>query len=289
MQPGSPPISPDGRFWWDGSAWQPLFTPDGMFRWNGQAWTQLTAPYGPEAAPAPVPMVAAVAAAAPVLVAPQAPVPVAAHVEYRPEWLPAAPLAPPPAVVSEPEPAPAWAPPPRQSKLLVYFVGALVGALLLGGGGWVVRGQLMAHQADGGSLASPTPFGSDYERADRFLNTELAPSINEVDKTLPALTSSCTAKLPPSCRDAIAVTDQKMRETSKVIDKGDIPPCIANSVTQFTTDWSAMEAGLEMALGGYTSGSNELIARGLIAFGTAAKPLKTDADAMQKAELTCKH
>ena len=26
-----------------------------------------------------------------------------------------------------------------------------------------------------------------------------------------------------------------------------------------------------------------------LAFGTAAKPLKTDADAMQTAELTCKH
>jgi len=260
-----------------------------MFRWNGRQWVQLSAPYGPEAMPAPVQLVAAAAPAAPAVVASVTPLP-AVHVERPPEWLPAAPqAAPPPPFVPEPEPAPAWAPPPpRQSKLLLYLAGGLV-VVLLGAGGWVVRGQILAQQTDGGSLASPTPFGSDYERADRFLNTELAPSINEVDKTLPALTSSCTAKLPPSCRDAIAVTDQKMRDTSKVIDKGDIPPCIADSVTQFTKDWSAMEAGLEMALGGYTSGSNELVARGLIAFGTAAKPLKTDADAMQKAELTCKH
>jgi hypothetical protein len=213
----------------------------------------------------------------------------AAQAAPLPEWLPAAAPAAAPAFAPEPEPVPAWAPPPpKQSKLLVYMGAALVVALL-GAGGYVVRGQLIAHQTDGASLASPTPFGSDYERADRFLNQELAPSITAVDKTLPALTSSCTAQLPPSCRDAIAVTDKAMRDTSTVIDKGDIPPCIADSVTTFTKDWSAMQAGLDMALGGYTSASNELIARGLIAFSTAAKPLKTDADAMQTAELTCKH
>ena len=260
-----------------------------MFRWNGSQWVQLTSPFGQEALAAPVPVIAAVAPAAPLAVEAAGPFQ-AAPPAARPDWLPAAPQAAPPApaFVPEPEPAPAWAPPaPPQSRLLIYISAALVVAVL-GAGGWLVRGQMLAHQ-DTASLASPTPFGSDYQRADRFLNAELAPSVVEVDKTLPALTSNCTAKLPPGCRDAIAVTDQKMRDTSKVIDKGDIPPCIAPSVTQFTNDWSAMEAGLEMALGGYTSGSNELVARGLIAFGTAAKPLKTDADAMQTAELTCKH
>ena len=282
-----PPVSPDGRFWWDGRTWQALFTPDGMFRWNGRQWMQLSAPYGPEAMPALSAMVVAT---------PAGPAAVqAVHGEPRPDWLPAEPAAPPPpppapaAFIPEPEQAPPWAQqPPRQSKMLVYASVALVIAVL-SAGGWIVRGQILAHQTDNASFASPTPFGSDYERADRFLNTELAPSITEVDKTLPTLTSACTAKLPPSCRDAIAVTDQKMRDTSKVIDKGDIPPCISDSVTAFTKDWSGMEAGLDMALGGYTSGSNELVARGLIAFGTAAKPLKTDGDAMQKAEATCKH
>jgi hypothetical protein len=40
----TPPISPDGRFWWDGSQWQPLFTADGRFRWNGHEWTAVEAP-----------------------------------------------------------------------------------------------------------------------------------------------------------------------------------------------------------------------------------------------------
>jgi hypothetical protein len=85
------------------------------------------------------------------------------------------------------------------------------------------------------------------------------------------------------------VADQKMRDTSKVIDQGDIPPCISTAMDQFTKDWTATQSGLDQALGGYQSSSNELIARGLIAFGQNAQRLKPDADAVDKAELTCKH
>jgi hypothetical protein len=31
-------FSPDGRWWFDGSAWRPTRSPDGLWRWNGQAW-----------------------------------------------------------------------------------------------------------------------------------------------------------------------------------------------------------------------------------------------------------
>jgi len=35
-----PQVSPDGQFWWDGSAWQPMPTlsPDGTHWWDGRAW-----------------------------------------------------------------------------------------------------------------------------------------------------------------------------------------------------------------------------------------------------------
>src|SRR5437868_2502930 len=70
-----PPISPDGRFWWDGVQWQPLYTPDGRFRWNGREWLPV----------AEAPVAAPVAVAAPVLgAAPAAP---SAAVVDRPDWL----------------------------------------------------------------------------------------------------------------------------------------------------------------------------------------------------------
>jgi hypothetical protein len=40
--PGQPPtgfrLSPDGNWWWDGTAWRSALSPDGRRRWNGYAW-----------------------------------------------------------------------------------------------------------------------------------------------------------------------------------------------------------------------------------------------------------
>lgn len=34
-------LSPDGRWWWNGQAWQPAVSADGRFRWDGTAWRPL--------------------------------------------------------------------------------------------------------------------------------------------------------------------------------------------------------------------------------------------------------
>jgi hypothetical protein len=36
--PARPQLSPDGRWFWDGTAWQPALSPDGRWRWNGYSW-----------------------------------------------------------------------------------------------------------------------------------------------------------------------------------------------------------------------------------------------------------
>ena len=38
--PGAPrpTFSPDGLWWWDGTAWKPALSPDGRWRWDGTAW-----------------------------------------------------------------------------------------------------------------------------------------------------------------------------------------------------------------------------------------------------------
>lgn len=254
-----------------------------MFRWNGRQWVQLAEPYGREKIP--------VAAPAAVPAAPAAPPPPAV-IEPHPDWLPSPPAAPPPppplAFVPEPDPVPAWAPPARPQSRLVLYISAGLLLVVIGTAGWLVRGQMVANQGNA-SYASPTPFGSDYERADRFLTSQLEPAIVEVNKTFPAVQTNCTAQLPMSCRDAIAVTDQKMRDASKVIDQGDIPPCLSDAMAKFSKDWTATQNGLDAALGGYQSSSNELIARGLLNFVQNYQLLKPDADAVDKAKLTCKH
>jgi uncharacterized membrane protein len=36
-------LSPDGRWFWDGTQWRPAFSPDGRWRWDGRQWV----PAGP--------------------------------------------------------------------------------------------------------------------------------------------------------------------------------------------------------------------------------------------------
>jgi hypothetical protein len=45
-QTGGFQLSPDGSWWWDGTAWRPALSPDGRMRWTGQAWVS-TAARGP--------------------------------------------------------------------------------------------------------------------------------------------------------------------------------------------------------------------------------------------------
>jgi hypothetical protein len=289
ITPNAAPISPDGRFWWDGQAWQPLFSPDGMWRWSGQAWVQLAEPYGEAAHTVPGPAIAQAAPASMPDAAPAQP----AGLEAPPAWLDpsaAAVLAPPPPVVPEPMPVAAYSPPPRMGlRPFIYLGGALLVAAIVFTG-WVFRDQLHAQPIDYSSTLpspSPSPSGTEYERAQKFLNVVLGPSIDQVNKTLPGIQAACTPALPVACRDAISATDQKVLATSKVIASADIPPCIAPPMDQFNRDWLGIESGLELSLSGYQYNSTSLIITGLQRVAEYAGYLKADAAAVTAAESNC--
>lgn len=290
ITPDAAPISPDGRFWWDGQAWQPLFSPDGMWRWSGQAWVQLAEPYGRAVNPIPEP---AMTQAAPVSMPAAAPAQ-PTGLEAPPAWLDpsaAAVLAPPP-VVAEPMPDAAYSPPPRMGlRPFIYLGGALLVAAIVFTG-WIFRDQLHAQPIDYSSTLpspSPSPSGTEYDRAQRFLNNVLGPSIDQVDQTLPGMQAACTPDLPVACRDAIFATDQKVLATSKAMASADIPPCIAPPMAQFNRDWSGIESGLELSLSGYQYNSRSLIITGLQRVVEYAGYLKADAAAVTAAESSCAH
>jgi len=261
-QAGGAPISPDGHYWWDGQAWQPM----------------------PVAAPAPPPQVAGGAPP------PNQP----AGLEQPPAWLAAPPEAAapmlPPEQVEQPAPTPAWATPqPPASRMWIYMTGFLMIAILVIGGFVVYPMVRPSANITASVQVSPSPLISDYERADRFLNVDLAPSLASTNVALPAVTSKCTSSLPPPCKDALIALDKAMGDVDQAMInyQRDIPVCIGRAVQQFKDDWTGMEQGVALAVSGYDANSRALIIQGLQKFAAIAKFVKPDVDRINKAELSC--
>ena len=260
--PATPPISPDGNYWWDGHAWQPMPFPAAR----------------PVATPTPAIQAAPVAAAQPA---------------WLDQPLPSLEPEPAPVVQAAPEvaPAPTWqAPAARSSRTWIYITGALLIVVIAVTG--LYLGTQFRDQARNTAAVvspSPSPIVSDYERADRFLNVDITPPLTEVDGAVPAVQKNCTTKLPASCKDALIVMNKAMIGVDDAIAKNqaDIPVCIARSVQQFQFDWRGMEQGVSQAIAGFSANSRSLIVAGLVKYGEIAQYLKPDVDRINKALAAC--
>jgi hypothetical protein len=180
--------------------------------------------------------------------------------------------------------------PARASRSWIYVTGAaLIGVIAVTG--IYVGSQLRTYGQSTAAVVSPSPSPiiSDYERADRFLNTDLGPPLAEVIDATPAVKKNCTSKLPPACKDALIVLNRAMVEVDDAIAKNqaDIPVCIARPVQQFQFDWRGMEQGLSQAIGGYNANSRSLIVSGLAKFGSTAQYLNADIKRIDTAHASC--
>jgi len=171
----------------------------------------------------------------------------------------------------------------------IYMTGAvLITLIALAGLGVYGLMHSTAHVAS--VQVTPSPLISDYERADRFLNVDLGPALVETNQALPGVNAQCTASLPPPCKDALITLNKAMLDLDNAMtnNQRDIPPCIGPQVQQFKDDWSGMEQGVSMAIGGYTANSRTLIIQGLEKFAAIAKFIKPDVDRINAAQQTCK-
>ena len=254
-----PQISPDGNYWWDGQAWQPMPAP---------AAPAVAAQ--PQAADQPA-WLDQPAGAAATDVAPN--------------------LVPEPALIHDDVVQPWNAPAPRSSsRTWIYVTGAaLIAVIALTA--LYVGSQLRAYGQNTAAVVSPSPspIMSDYEKADRFLNVDLTPPLSAVGDAVPAVNKSCTTKLPPSCKDALIVMNKAMLGVDNAIaeNQADIPVCIARSVQQFQFDWRGMEQGVSTAISGYNANSRALIISGLAKYGEIAKFLNPDVERINKALTAC--
>jgi hypothetical protein len=128
-----------------------------------------------------------------------------------------------------------------------------------------------------------------YERADRFLNTDLAPALAATITPLQNIERDCSAKtMNAACKPDLIALNQAMIGGDDALNRqGDIPGCIAREVNQFKYDWQGMEQGLSVAISGYNNNSYDLYLQGLVKFAGLAQYLQPDMDRITNAEKTC--
>jgi hypothetical protein len=279
--PAQPPqLSPDGKWVWDGTKWQPVAGVEPVHVGIFPAWNSITVDPGE---PAVEPVQQAPAQQAQVQQTPM---------QFNPEpepvvdyGLPAAPE----------QVVPLWQQRPATGVSTLMYVGAAVVVLVMAmivlnsmnfiQLPWPGSGSSSSNQA----AASPTPnnTGTEFVRAQRFLNTSLEPAVLSLDKTLPTMTQVCVGTLSNSCFDAISSTDQQVQNVVSVIDHGSVPLCIAGPVNKLRVDFQGMHAGLQAALTGFQNNDRAAVGNGLTRFSSFGPALKTDGDALTAAEQTC--
>jgi hypothetical protein len=256
----------------------PQVSPDGKWIWDGQKWLPIPEPTWEPASAALIPQVAVVAA------------PVQRVVQVSPLDIP-----PPepeafryPVAVVEPPVTPLWEQPVRSGRTIYIYVGAaavvLVMLMIL------LSSNVIQLPWPGGASSSasqsPRPTTSDYARADH-LSATLAPALVKVGSTLPALQTACTGTLSNGCLNALNTAKQQMTDLLAMIDHGDVPPCIAASVTAMRFDVQSMAGGIDLSLKGYGDNSGAEVYQGIYRFAYFGQSLKADAASINAQKAGC--
>jgi len=189
---------------------------------------------------------------------------------------------------SQPPPVQPWNTPVPASRTrgLIYMAG-FIALVLIAAAGFAI--YALKGSNVGGPQLAPGPRSSDYDRADHFLNVDLAPSLTAANNALPPVTRDCTAQLPPPCKGSLIALNKAMLDVNDAIasNQRDIPPCIGAAVQQFRNDWTAMEQGVAQAIGGYNSGSRELVFQGLQRFADMGRLINPDVARIDNAHAGC--
>jgi hypothetical protein len=258
-----PQLSPDGKWIWDGSQWQPL--PE-------TTWEPAAEAVIPQAVAVAAPVQPRVVEYTPVEIQPQE-----ASFSYPEAETPVTPL---------------WAEAPRSGLTLYMYAGAAAVVLVML---MIVLSSTNLIQLPWPSGASgsasptikPAPKTSDYARADRFENVYLAPALPSVSHTLPALQSACTGTLSNGCLTALNAARQQMTTLLSTIDNGDAPTCIAAGAQAARFDLQSMADSVDMALNGYQDNSGAEVYKGIYRFAYFGRSLKADPAAINAQKARC--
>lgn len=134
---------------------------------------------------------------------------------------------------------------------------------------------------------SPTPdlSGSDAVRADRLLNN-LKPPLSALDLTIPAIGLHCVT-LSTDCYDALTASNEQVSKVMAVLANADIAPCIAVAMTGMRTDTKGMGDQLQLALKGFQDNNKSELSGGINHFRTYRQSAASDMNAALLAEKKC--
>jgi hypothetical protein len=265
-------LSPDGNWVWDGKQWQPIAVKhEGVFPSFAAIRVDPAEPVGADADLAPVPISVSTRVMGP-----------------PPEYTMEASYPPVEAVVARPV-TPLWQQPATGLNRFLY-IGAAVMVLVIAVvvlNAFVPFSKLWSGPEP---EVQPTPSPSsglaartEFNRADRFVNALLAPAIAGVSDATQAQKQACNGLMTVSCRSALTETENQVVNAIGVIDKAEIPTCIAPYVAKVRADLAAMDTQVKLAIKGYTDNKKAELTLGLSRFIASAKPLPADTAALSKA------
>lgn len=307
----APQISPDGHWWWDGSAWQPIAS---LATGAQPAEPEVKVAAAADSAtaeswPAWLPRTASTAAVLDSATAQQAGGG-AARVDdkakqrqrerevkaeqkrARDAERDAKRAKGRPAKAARPKRAPIRIPLPHLDDRTRVLAGlAMLGviSLLATTAEAVSRGHQPVAQPIAQAAVKPSRSTSEQARAEHFLTYSLSPAVTESVQAVAPLGMNCNTAFSRTCQDAINAADTQIQMSSAMIDRGAAPACLADPAKKVRGDLQSVHDNLQAALAGFPSNSHDTVAAGVSRAVTAAQPLQGDAAAVVAAKTGCGH
>jgi len=237
--PSAPMLSPDHKWVWDGSQWQPIADPENA------AHESVLPAYNTVTRDLPVPVADARPIPGPPPMSVSAPVPLNVS---RPQA----------GRSRRAQPSPVlWNQPPTGLNKYLYATAAglvvLIGLVIV----FQVAGfSLPFGRSTGSSQAPVTDTGppltsrSESASADRYMKGIIAPAVAGLNDTLAILDRGCHGSLTVSCSSTVAPTDRAIKNFVSAIDGSvfTVPACIATAVAKMRRDAAGMDANLNLML-----------------------------------------
>jgi hypothetical protein len=268
--PPSPPmLSPDHKWVWDGTQWQPVADP------NDPARKAVFAAFAAAAQDLPTP----VATARP------------ATGQARPIGVPYTVARPRGRRPKTPAPnQPLWT--QRKTGLnKVLYISAAAVAILIGvvlvlnflpvSLPWAnASGTQPAPVSAGPALADR----SDFARADQFLKAILPPALARLDDVMGPVREGCNGSLTLTCQYAIPPAQKQAKNLLSAINAATVPDCIASNYARIRLDATGVDNGLKSMQSGYDQNSVLDMKNGVAHLLSSRQALTADVVAAGKAQ-----